>query len=375
MAPGPRDPPLAAERLFTNRRQSAASLEYHLVRPAGPAACLRRRHQTNRSAFDRIDPGLAAQASLIGLAFRLAPISPDTLSRAAIRADPVKGWLVASRYSLRPRSRLAARPTTSRKDASHRFLQPTFTLRAPLRILRFPGFASRAPLRARFVTTPDFAWWRGLDPGGASLDGDPPASVAVMTLRGLVNAVSWASCLAWRWRRPVLAGAAIDSPSERRRPTAVLSTASRARDSTSDARCRAQLLPRSMPGFHWEPDPIPPSSRQSRRFLRIRAPSIDECSVAGARHRSHGFAAARRLPEPVRSWCPRFPRWAQRLDPMRLRVGQAPFVDFCNQIDPRARAANPPIPGCGSHGRPRGHAPGGVAPMLPPGPKIRSEST
>jgi len=119
-----------------------------------------------------------------------------------------------------------------------------------------------------------------------------------------------------RWRRPVLAGAAIDSPSERRRPTMVLSTVSRARDSTSDAPCRAQLLPRKTPGVRQEPDPISSTPRQSRRLLRIRAPSIDECSLARARHRSHGFAAARRLPKPVHPSCAaRFPTWCLEARP------------------------------------------------------------
>lgn len=56
-----------------------------------------------------------------------------------------------------------------------------------------------------------------------------------------------ASALARRWRRPVLAGAAIDSPSERRRPAAVFSTAGRARHLTSDALCRAPRLPGRSP--------------------------------------------------------------------------------------------------------------------------------
>lgn len=306
--------------------------------------------------------------------FGLTPISPDTLSRAAIRADPVKGWLVASRYSLRPRPRLAARPTTSRKDASHRFLQPTSRYEHP-----YGSFDSRARL-PRTLAGPlrddsRLRWWRGLDPGGASLDGDPPASVAIMTLRGLVNAVFEASCLAWRWRHPVLAGAAIDSPSERRRPTAVLSTASRARDPTSDALCRAQLLPRSMPGFHWEPDPIPPSSRQSRRFLRIRAPSIDECSVkepatvltaspprGGFRNPfapgAPGFPDG---PEARPDASPRGPGSVRRLlQPKMIREHALRILRSLGVIRTVARALTPP---------------GGVASALPPGPKIRSEST
>jgi hypothetical protein len=76
--------------------------------------------------------------------------------------------------------------------------------------------------------------------GGASLDGDPPASVVVATLAAKVRGGE-ASSLAWWWHRSVLADAAIGSPSKRCRPATVLSTASRARDSTSDALCRAPL--------------------------------------------------------------------------------------------------------------------------------------
>lgn len=77
------------------------------------------------------------------------------------------------------------------------------------------------------------------NPGGASLDGDPPASAEFTTLFGRLRSC-YASGSRSRWRRPVLAGAAIGSPSERRRPATVFSTASRARDTTSDALCRAR---------------------------------------------------------------------------------------------------------------------------------------
>jgi hypothetical protein len=50
-----------------------------------------------------------------------------------------------------------------------------------------------------------------------------------------------------------------------------------------------------------------------------------------------------------RSFAPRapegFPSGAEGLDPTRFRAGQAPLVDFCNQNNPRARAADHPIPG------------------------------
>jgi len=166
-----------------------------------------------------------------------------------------------------------------------------------------------------------------------------------MTLRGMANAAVEASCLAWRWRRPVLAGAAIDSPSEQRRPAAVFSTASRARDTTSDALCRAQLSPRqgavsagSQPRFCRRLVKVD-SFFGAERLPSTNAPLREPATVLTALPPRGGFRS------PFAADAPRgLPRGAQWLDPMRLRVGQAPFVDFCNQNDPRARAANPPIP-------------------------------
>ena len=52
----------------------------------------------------------------------------------------------------------------------------------------------------------------------------------------------------------------------------------------------------------------------------------------GARHRSHGFAAAIRLPASVRPVrARRGTRVQTRLDPALLGAGQTPLVDFCNQ--------------------------------------------
>jgi hypothetical protein len=53
------------------------------------------------------------------------------------------------------------------------------------------------------------------------------------------------------------------------------------------------------------PGSISAPSRQRRRFCRPRAPSIDQCSLAGTRHRSHDFAVASRLPALVRSSLPK----------------------------------------------------------------------
>jgi len=60
-----------------------------------------------------------------------------------------------------------------------------------------------------------------------------------------------------------------------------------------------------------------------------------------------------------------FPSRAGELDPLRFRLGQAPLVDFCNQNNPRARAADPSIPGLRPGGCPLVCGPGGVAPLSP----------
>jgi len=242
------DPPLASETLFPVRRRSAAPLELHRVRPAGGAACLRRRHPTNRSAFHRIDLHLAAQASSIGLVVqdsRRSHPTPCRLSRAA--PAPSRAWLVAPRYPRLRRSRLAARPTTSRKDVSHRLLQPTSCHEHP-----YGSFDSRArlPLTLSGSLRDDSRprlFRRRPDPGGASLDGDPPASVTASTLQ---TARSWRlrPLLRYvRWRRPVLAGL---------RSTAPPNGASRPRS----CRPRAELVT--------PPLTLPVASSLSRAFAR-----------------------------------------------------------------------------------------------------------
>jgi hypothetical protein len=155
----------------------------------------------------------------------------------------------------------------------------------------------------------------------------------------------------------------------------VLSTVSRARDPTSDAPCRAQLLPRKTPGVRQEPDPISSTPRQSRRLLRIRAPSIDECSLARARHRSHGFAAARRLPKPVRPSCaPRSPALCLEARPFASPRGPG-FVR--RLLQPKRSASTccePSDPWTPWSGCPLAGVSGGVSPRLAPSPKTRSVS-
>jgi len=213
------------------------------------------------------------------------------------------------------------------------------------------------PRMIRFPSSPHF---RPCDP---SFDWDPSTASAVfgttrveLRLTAILqlwrrSRPSWtraeglASVLARRWRRPVLAGAAIDSPSERRRPAAVFSTACRARHLTSDALCRAPRLPDRSPssaesqtrfrrrlvkaGDFFEPERLPSTSVPfgdpppcSR--LRRREPASDADSLPVLPAVSHRGRRAR---------------------PPHRCGGQAPLVDFCNQNYPRARAANRPIPG------------------------------
>ena len=112
---------------------------------------------------------------------------------------------------------------------------------------------------------------------------------------------------------------------------------------------RAKLL-----GTRQEPDPRSPAPRQSRQLVRIRAPSIDECSLARARHRSHGFAAARRLPKPVRPSCAaRFPALCLEARPFafprgpssvrRLLQPKRSASTRCESTDPRSPTARLPV--------------------------------
>lgn len=113
-------------------------------------------------------------------------------------------------------------------------------------------------------------------------------------------------------------------PLRRYPPATVFSTASRAGDVASDAPVAPDDL---RTGFHRAdlrrtPDPLPPPSRQRQQLSQAGAPSIDECSLRplaqtsrGARHRSHDFAVAIRLPAP-------FCRSArERLDPLPFDKG------------------------------------------------------
>ena len=98
----------------------------------------------------------------------------------------------------------------------------------------------------------------------------------------------------------------------------------------------------------------------AKRLPSTNAPLREPATVLTALPPRGGFRS------PFASSAPRsFPRDASKLDPMRLRLGQAPFVDFCNQNDPRARAANPPIPQSCPRSHLRAHGSGEPRPRSP----------
>jgi hypothetical protein len=129
--------------------------------------------------------------------------------------------------------------------------------------------------------------------GGASLDGDPPASA--LDVHAYRDAMLGCYPLHGANEIPLGPGGCRDRRPLRRYPSAaVFSTAIRAGDVASDA----PVAPGDLrPGFRRAdlrrtPDPLPPPSRQRRLFRQARAPSIDECSLhllaqasRGTRHR------------------------------------------------------------------------------------------
>jgi hypothetical protein len=225
----------------------------------------------------------------VALAFTLARSSPAPFSLAAIRSGPVKGHggrfklPLVSRQTLRPATALPGkmrltdvcnRPTTR---------APCEPLDSRLRLHR-PCDPLRAPTRGRS---------HGLHLGGASLDGDPPASALdahrVATRYPGKNPEHGANEI------PLGPGGCRDRrPLRRYPPGAVFSTARRAGDVASDALVApgAFRLGIRPAGLHRTPDPLSPPSRQRRLLPQARAPSIDECSLRplaqtspGTRHR------------------------------------------------------------------------------------------
>lgn len=236
--------------------------------------------------------------------FHTCTFQSRTLSPAAIRPGPVKRRGGRFRLPLAvKRAFQLASPLPGKMritDVCNRL-----TTRAPcepfdsrLR-LRRPRGLLRAPTRGRSL---------GLHLGGASLDGDPPASALdVHRFTAQMHGLPRAWC---KNEIPLGPGGCRDRrPLRRCPPATVFSTMSRAGDVASDAPVAPDDL---RPGFRRDdlrrtPAPLPPPSRQRRLLSQAGAPSIDECSLRplaqtsrGTRHRSHDFAVAIRLPAPVR---------------------------------------------------------------------------
>jgi hypothetical protein len=117
---------------------------------------------------------------------------------------------------------------------------------------------------------------------------------------------------------------------------------------------------------------LTPPPRQRGRCPHTRVPSIDECSLHPACARDHEEPATvlTVLPpragfrRPFASCAPRrgHPLEAERLDPTRLSVGQAPLVDFCNQTLREHEPLDRPNP----DQRPRKLPPGCASREAPP---------
>jgi hypothetical protein len=110
--------------------------------------------------------------------------APRTLSPAAIRGRPRQRpiWSLQAIPVLAPRA--LTRRAYTEKDASLRLLQPTYDHVHPARTIRFPGVralgraprGAARPLREAAHRSAFSRWTSGRSSGGASLDGDPPAS-------------------------------------------------------------------------------------------------------------------------------------------------------------------------------------------------------
>jgi len=199
-------------------------------------------------------------------------------------------------------------------------------------------------------------------PGGASLDGEAPASASA-AIRPAEPEVGASSAHGSQTPRGP-GGASIDCSSAWRLPVAAFSTADRACDIASD-------VLHDDPRRTWPCDQIPslraagPTSTVApskvtislnqdafrRRALppprafRFRVPRVgslgachrSRCSRArGSRHCDPASGAASPAVPPRGR--------ARGLDPWPRGLDQTPLVDFCNQNNPRARPRDRPIP-------------------------------
>jgi len=316
----------------------SCDIERHSAAPGRPGS---RRFKTTTSfepgrlPSDR--PGLRSPGRLGRVcSYTRAPDpAPCRLPRSGPAPSRV-GWSpqTISRY---PEDAFRRAPERNEKDASHRLLQPTYDT-STLRSDRFSG----APPRSLAAS------WSAPARGGPKPPADDRVELrltASLQLRRCCDlpaaSGAEASEVTWQEHRSVLAGAAIDGPSERRLPAAVFSTARRACNVASDTLCRASSREAETPrrrsarsaraAFSSKTTALTNQGAFHRRVLP--PPRLREGS-RGARHRSHGFATASRLPALVRlvRALARSPSRGGEARPDTVTVwGQAPLVDFCNQ--------------------------------------------
>jgi len=305
--------------------------------------------------------------------------SPRTLSFAASLDSPRQRQAGRLELSRMVTSRLATTTLPHEKDASLRLLQPTpftSTLRtvrflvaswlAPRSVLRRPATRVRRLTLGRTVGGLPPSWpgrppsWELVEPlcrmslpGGASLDGEPPASVFATTITRSPKGACGVE------RGP--GGAPIDGSSALHLPDAVLSTGYRARDVTSDVLRRA---PRRIRHRCRIPFASGRSIRLRRRLVkddawcRLRTPSIIECSLprarlalalcaclrVGSRGAVTGTLLACSWPWPLRTGVRRCftlgarthheDGWGLGARPGPSGLDHAPLDDFCNRDNP-----------------------------------------
>jgi len=305
---------------------------FHHARPAVTAVGLERRTTTNQSAFHRFDPDLAARAGSTTLVVHVHGLAPNPVACHA-PSCLVKGGGPASSYPLASVSRYPVTRGPRRLATRRRregCVSPTsatdFTSRAPCGLLdsrlraRMPRGSSTparpGPKAERYQGWDLDAACRTNQPGGASLDGEPPASASTATRYmgpsrpplGASGVEAPEAHVLQTRRSP--GGAAIDSPSAPSLPVRAFSAADRACDEASDALFCDPGGSGLTIAHEWIPVTRDRSIRRRSRLVkgrprrRIRTPSIDEspsfaapcaCAHDGRNHREPAGLAARVL--------------------------------------------------------------------------------
>jgi len=323
--------------------------------------------------------------------------SPRTLSLAASPFCLVKGRQVASSYPALPR---AAVPLPARRPRSRRerCVSPTSATdfrhehpadrsipglpRAAPRLATFHDQEHRltlglSPAAARLGSLP--AACRMSQPGGASLDGEPPASACAATITWYPKAalrrarslgpgrsrVRWSAILAEprstapsrftsrrRCSRPLdgLATRPLASPVTTLGGSGIAAVSPSPRVARpGSVAVSSKTTAFAVPGRL--PSTSAPSPEHAGR-LRVCAWDHEEPATGIAARVLVAFATATRLPARFHPLSPAHARGvsaeARGLDPRPFDRDQAPLVDFCNQFNPRARPRDRPIPAPGA---------------------------